>query len=789
MKIKFNLRKQLVLIASLLGVIPALIVVGIISWHSISISEQVLYEEAMQHLVNARESKKSEIENYFQTIENQVLSLSNNTMVIEAFEKFNTAIKDFEKENNIFTSQYISDELVDYYKNHFNEEYKKQNNDIGFNINELINGLDSKAIALQSWYISQNKHPLGSKDQLDHAGDTSQYSDIHKYYHPHIRDYLYKFGYYDIFLVEPDNGRIIYSVYKELDYATSLIDGPYSNTAIAEAFREANKLDSRDKTYITDFSPYTPSYENPASFIASPIYNSDNTRKIGILIFQMPIDKINSIMTYNQNWLDVGMGNSGETYLVGEDKNMRSMGRFIIEDKENYINALKSSGVSKDLIQAIQQKNTTIGLQPVNSPGVISSLEGKTGTSIFNDYRSIPVLSAYTPLKIKGLNWVILSEIDKEEAFASINMLIKDILTWTTISIILITCICFFVARQFTKSILDPIEYAAGCLTYIAKDIKDNKPDFTQPLEETGNKISKKLARSINFLLKSFSEVIYEFKTTINELTHEANELTNLSNQTLENIVLQRSETELVATSMNEMAATTQEVANNAEKGAESTANADKDSREGMVTVNETIESITILSNSVEESSRVVHELESDSEEIQSVIVVIQEIAEQTNLLALNAAIEAARAGEQGRGFAVVADEVRTLASRTQNSTLEIKNIIEKLKRKSINAVSSMTRSQDYTEEGVKNTKLTGNVLESITNKVSEIDDMNRQISIATKEQYSVAEEINKNIVKISSFTDENSEKVENIAIASQKLTELAQRTTSMLEKYKIQEG
>lgn len=150
---------------------------------------------------------------------------------------------------------------------------------------------------------------------------------MHKTFHPHIRDFLQKFSYYDIFLVDDKTGNIVYSVFKELDFATSLINGPYANSGIGKAFRAANKVNEPGHVVTSTFQPYLPSYYGPAAFIASPIYSGKE--KLGVLIFQAPIDEINAIMTFNNNWQDFGLGASGESYLVDQDYFMQSASRFL----------------------------------------------------------------------------------------------------------------------------------------------------------------------------------------------------------------------------------------------------------------------------------------------------------------------------------------------------------------------------------------------------------------------------------------------------------------------------
>ena len=183
--------------------------------------------------------------------------------------------------------------------------------------------LDGDAISLQYEYIQNNPNELGSKDLLDQAADGSGYSESHKLYHPIIRNYLEKFGYYDIFLVDIVSGDIVYSVFKEVDYATSLRDGPYASTNLGRAFSEAAKSSWKDSVAFVDYQTYPPSYEAAASFIASPIFDGD--KKIGVAIFQMPIGRINDILSER-----TGLGESGETYAVGSDHLFRNDSRFLL---------------------------------------------------------------------------------------------------------------------------------------------------------------------------------------------------------------------------------------------------------------------------------------------------------------------------------------------------------------------------------------------------------------------------------------------------------------------------
>jgi aerotaxis receptor len=256
--------------------------------------------------------------------------------------------------------------------------------------------------------------------------------------------------------------------------------------------------------------------------------------------------------------------------------------------------------------------------------------------------------------------------------------------------------------------------------------------------------------------------------------------------ETAKGVVNQLNEIDQVATAVNEMSATVQEVAQNAANAAEATSNADNESKQGKAIVHETIKAIENVASGIQSTTNIVQDLKSDSEKIGTVIDVISGIAEQTNLLALNAAIEAARAGEQGRGFAVVADEVRTLANRTQQSTDEIQKMIETLQTASSKAADAMNHSVEETENCVELAAKAGSSLEAIDRAVGEIASMSQQIATAAEEQSAVAEEINRSIISISSVSEKTSRAAQETEQANQELVGMVHGLNSMVKQFDV---
>ena len=316
------------------------------------------------------------------------------------------------------------------------------------------------------------------------------------------------------------------------------------------------------------------------------------------------------------------------------------------------------------------------------------------------------------------------------------------------------------------------------------KDMAAGEADLTRRLEAMPNTELGELAHWFNAFMGRLQSIVGEVAGSAREVAGATAQMQHISQETLDGVLRQQLETDQVATAMNEMNATVHEVAKSAANAAGAASNADMAAKTGRKVVEETIAVIDKLAADVEQAAGVIHGLETESDNIGKVLGVIKGIAEQTNLLALNAAIEAARAGEQGRGFAVVADEVRSLATRSGEATVEIHEMISRLQQGATDAVAVMNTSRDRAREAVGQSEVAGESLVAITQAVDEIDIMNAQIASAAEEQSAVAEEINRNIVNISDEATATSEGAKQSASASGELARQAQHLDGLVAQF-----
>jgi len=761
------MKKKLMFTLVMMVAVPVLLSVIASTWLAQNIAGDLLIKEAEQKLVSIRVVKKRAIEDYFEQTRQQIITLANTENVIGATRKLNKAYLGIKKSPGKSIGP-LRSELENYYR-----ENASVSNDVS-DFSGIVKNISDHAVVMHTRFIRENPNPRSERFKLNvmdesnvaHGG-LKRYNLTHRKYHEQFIHFMQNHGYQDILIANAQTGDIIYSVQKQPDYFTSLIDGPYSKTAIGDAFRAITDTEFDNPTYINDLSFYAPQSNLATQFIAAPIMDRD--KKVGVLIISLSVDRLNTVMTGANGWQHDGLGETGESYLVGADAYMRSNGRSLIEHPEQFLAHMQQQGIDAKTVSKMQRRKSTILLQKVDSNGVDSAFKGDTGFDIFNDYRGEPVLSAFDKLNIPGLDWVIMSEMDEDEAYAPASSLSTRLLIGSILVAIVLLGLAMFLGWWVTSRLANPIHRLEREIQGI-----ESESDLSIRLRAIKGEVTGGIATSLNNMLEKLHGIILMMSTSSTSMTEASSNMTEISTATNRDVTRQNEETDQVAREMEKLSATVSDVSTSANEASNAAMEANTQATQGNQVVLSATNSIKQLAGEVHQASDVITQLANEANNIGSVLDVIRGIAEQTNLLALNAAIEAARAGEQGRGFAVVADEVRTLASRTQESTAEIQTMIEGLQSGTRDAVQVMEIGQQQAEVSVSQANEAASALSRITDSIELINNMNQRIVEISHEQLVVTDNVCQSVTRISEIsasTTTNAQRTESAGIELDRLS------------------
>ena len=562
------------------------------------------------------------------------------------------------------------------------------------------------------------------------------------YDRPIFENFIQTYGYRELKLIAND-GLVMFSVLRGDDHQQNLTHPTWRDLPMG---RLANAGLNQQATLISDLA-INPQTGEPSQFLVSPVISDGEL--IALLMLELPIASLNRVMQTRQ-----GLGEAGETYLVGSD------------------GLLRSDSARFDAQRAQRRGDANVAL---SGEAIARALDGEQGRLSEAGLNHQAALKAFVPLSFDGQRWALIAEMDQAQALAPVRALMWQISLLGLLTVAAVLLATWLVSR----SVMRPLGGEPGAMAALAQRLAAG--ELSVPPQR-----GQGLLHALHDMASAWRTVIEQLRQASNAVDSASGDILDAAGQTSNRLDQQQEALEMVVSAVDQMAATVQEIATSASRSADNGETTRNDFTAMQGTLQRMIGRQDQLLDGLRQADQVVQTLAGNSQQIASVLEVIRAIAEQTNLLALNAAIEAARAGEQGRGFAVVADEVRNLAMRTRNATEEIVLLIGTLDDSSNQALSSMRGSTEQARALEDETQAVLGSLGDLDQSLQALHGLAFQIAAAAEQQAATTQEVNRHMHQLSAMTADNRENAANTRQYGEHLQTLAGSQQQLLARFQL---
>ncbi len=823
--------------AAALTLIPVAITATLLWQNSQALAEETVNNATKQQLQSLRDTKREQLEAEIEGRIADLRALASQRSTVEALRGFKQTFPLAAKEL-VNEQQAAVAASAEYMQKEFAKEFESRSGVAApASAAEFVAKRDANGIALQHAFVFKNPNPVGQKERMGSAQGEFSYNKVHTNFHPGLEQAQKMFGFYDIFFIDTDSDQIIYSVFKELDFGTSLKDGIASNSKLSEAYQAVKQAGSKSDFRMTDFAPYLASYNDQAAFVAVPVFDGD--KQIGVMAMQYPVEKITDVLSSKKAWRDIGLGLSGDVFAVGPDFLMRTNSRYMLEKEQQpeFLAQMKDK-ISPANQALMVKRQSTIGIVKIESEATKLAATGGVGFSRFTDFRGVEVVGAFGPMNAGGLQWPVVAKIDASEADASLRELNQSTFIRALLVALGVISVAGVGVALFLRQFLKPIQTLTDAVSSVSKGDLEARSKLVgkDEIGELGRSFDNLLDERIASLQKSAAEndainnsviallqtvfqlsgrdltarapvtedIIGTVSSSVNQLTDEtaktlaevqmiSKQVTQASSSVRQQAALveqtaarERDALAEMATSLNAATEQLVQVAALSDTSNQAAAQTSASTQAALGAVRETVQGMEVLRESMSDMEKRFKRLGERSQEISSAVNLINTISERTHVLALNASMQAATAGEAGRGFAVVAEEVQRLSDSSRQATAQIAQLVSNIQAETNETLFTVNRLISDVVKQTDSAQRAGVQMTQTQSNTEQLVALVQQIAGFSASQTELAQTLQASVREINEGTQQTSSAIENQSKTTQLLGEVAQQLSNSVGQFRL---